>query len=877
MKFLRNLKARLHARSDSEHEQAGLRIVIVGAILAYMAVFHGAPNRWSSNDLAIVLTLTGFFTVAIGIFTAICIWPAANVPRRLLGMLADNAGATWYMAVAGEYGYSMLGVYLFVTFGNGFRFGRRYLFASQILCLVGYVGVITFAPFWQMHRTAGIGLLIALFVLPLYVATLLERIQEALSKAEEANLAKTSFLANMSHEMRTPLNGIVGLVDLLKVTPLSTQQGELVSLLRHSISVLRSLVDDVLDISKIEAGRLTLEVAPFDLHASINGLVQLLRPHTRSKGISLHAVVDPALEFRLKGDSHHLRQVLLNLLGNAIKFTERGEVSLTVSQKLETPEAVTARFEVKDTGIGIAPEALSKIFERFVQADQSTTRKYGGTGLGTTIAKQLVELMGGTIGVESTLGQGSTFWLELPFLKDAASDETALSAPALSDEDIGPAAGDEITLVMASGALAQVTSTLRAIGERYEIVTPMTPLGARVDALINSGIKIRAIVAACEIDQACSAFAVAAQRLHDKNVALVYIANGELSVVDKARVNSITGAFALEYPSARLLANAIHSVTVGDEQATSGTGDLSFVLKRQRLALKVLVAEDNPTNQKIICQLLESAGHHVILASDGEEALDLYELEQPDLAILDFNMPERSGIEVIQAIRTMEPANARMPALILSASVTTEARDRARKAGADEFMGKPFDAATLVAEIDRLGKRSERAKKNAAINPAAPLQERNPPAKPQRATVSSRPDLPSKASTRPRGTIAESDTALIDPARIAQLEDIGRDPSFLTELIRGFAGDVDGIIAKTRQAIATATIGDIPDLMHSLKGAAVGVGAGKLAGLAVDLETAPQSRSSQELSNKLEAISACYEATFACLNNYIQAGHPAPL
>ena len=877
MKFLRKLKARLHARSDSEHEQAGLRIVIVGAILAYMALFHGAPSHWSSNDLAIVWILSGFFAVAIGIFAAICVWPASNVPRRLLGMLADNAGATWYMAVAGEYGYSMLGVYLFVTFGNGFRYGRRYLFASQILCIAGYVGVIILAPFWQMHRTAGIGLLIALVVLPLYVATLLERIQDALSKAEEANLAKTSFLANMSHEMRTPLNGIVGLVDLIKVTPLSTQQGELVSLLRHSISVLKSLVDDVLDISKIEAGRLTLEVAPFDLHASINGLVQLLRPHARSKGISLHAVVDPALEFRLKGDSHHLRQVLLNLLGNAIKFTERGEVSLAVSQKLETPEAVTARFEVKDTGIGIAPEAISRIFERFVQADQSTTRKYGGTGLGTTIAKQLVELMGGTIGVESTLGQGSTFWLELPFLKDAGHHETATSAATASDEDIGPAAGDEITLVMASGGLAQITSTLRAIGERYEIVTPLMPLGARVDALVNSGIRIRAIVAACEIDQACSAFAVAAQRLHDKNVAFVYIANGELSVVDKARVNSITGAFALEYASARLLANAIHSVTVGNEQATSGAADLSIVLKRQRLALKVLVAEDNPTNQKIICQLLESAGHHVILASDGEEALDLYELEQPDLAILDFNMPERSGVEVIQAIRTMEPANARMPALILSASVTTEARDRAKKAGADEFMGKPFDAATLVAEIDRLGKRSERAKKGAAVDPPVPLREGMRPSNPRTSGASSRPDLPSKASRRPRGTIAESDTALIDPARIAQLEDIGRDPSFLTELIRGFAGDVDGIIAKTRQAIATATIGEIPDLMHTLKGAAVGVGARKLAALAVDLETAPESRSNQELANKLQAISACYEATSACLNNYIQAGHPASL
>ena len=183
-------------------------------------------------------------------------------------------------------------------------------------------------PFWQERRIAGIGLLIALIVLPLYVSTLLKRIQEARERAEEANLAKTTFLANMSHEIRTPLNGIVGVVDLFKTTDLSAQQAELVQLLRHSVTVLRSLVDDVLDISKIESGRLAIEVTSFDLYATINGLVHLLRPHAQSKGLVLHATVDPELDYRLRGDSHHLRQILLNLLGNAIKFTERGEVSL---------------------------------------------------------------------------------------------------------------------------------------------------------------------------------------------------------------------------------------------------------------------------------------------------------------------------------------------------------------------------------------------------------------------------------------------------------------------------------------------------------------------------------------------------------------------
>jgi len=876
--LLRGLKARLHARPDSEHEQAGLRIAIVGLILAYMALFHGAPSRWSTTDLTIVLTLTGFFTVAVGIFVAICVWPASNVPRRLLGMIADNAGATWYMAMAGEYGYSMLGVFLFVTFGNGFRYGRRYLFGSQALCLAGFIGVIAFVPFWQAHRTAGIGLLIALVVLPYYVATLLERIQDALAKAEEANLAKTSFLANMSHEMRTPLNGVVGVVDLLRMTPLSTQQGEMVSLLRHSITVLRSLVDDVLDISKIEAGRLTLEAAPFDLHVSINGLMQLLNPHANSKGLALHAVVDPALEYRLKGDSHHLRQILLNLLGNAIKFTERGEVTLAVSQVRESGEGTIVRFEVKDSGIGIAPEALSKIFERFVQADQSTTRKYGGTGLGTTIAKQLAELMGGTIGVESTLGQGSTFWVELPFLKDTSVVETTIptSSEVERDQPLPGSRDTGVTVVLASAALAQVTATLRELGEPYEIVTPLSPLGIRLDELIRSNVTIRAIVAACDIDQACSAFAAAAQRLPDKNVAYIYVATGDLSVVDKARVNSIKGAFAMQDATPRLISNAIHAATAGNEEGRSGAGDLAFELKRDRTSLKVLVAEDNPTNQRIICQLLESAGHEVILAADGEEALDLYELEEPDLAILDFNMPQRSGIEVVQAIRMMEAPGTRMPTLILSASVTTEARDRAKRAGADQFVGKPFDAASLISEVDRLGKRTHRATRNAAANPDTA----NPKtAQVSRASAGNSPAYSgsrTRASNRAGVAITDSEKELLDPARLAQLEDIARDPSFLTELIHGFIGDVNTILAGTRQCVSTGKTSDIPDLMHSLKGAAVGVGATRLAALAVDLESSGETLSTAGLESKLESILTCFDATSASLKKYLQSNHQVP-
>jgi two-component system sensor histidine kinase RpfC len=857
MKAFANLRRRLSGREDSEHEQAALRIIIVGLILAYMALFHGAPTDWSPVELTLVVGLTGFFLVALAIFAAIVIWPGKNLPRRLIGMLADNGGATWYMCLAGEYGFSMIGVFLFVTFGNGFRYGRRYLFASQFLCLVGFCSVLAFVPYWSRHRAAGIGLLIALIVLPLYISTLLKRIQEARAKAEEANVAKTSFLANMSHEMRTPLNGIVGVVDLLRTTALSPSQVELVALLRHSISVLRSLVDDVLDITKIEAGRLTIEVTSFDLHASINGLVQLMRPHAQAKGLVLNAMIDPALEYRLRGDPHHLRQILLNLLGNAIKFTESGEVKLAVSLSRETEVAVTARFEVTDTGIGIAPEAVQRIFERFVQADQSTTRKYGGTGLGTTIAKQLTELMGGNIGVESTLGKGSTFWLELPLLKDI---DEALPLPARELRQPERAS----TIVVAAAGCDDVQANLRAIGETSQVVMA-SALPAILDDYRMEGVAPRAVVAACPIDLACNAFNAVLSRLPEARVALIYVANGELSIIDKTRVTSLNGAFALDYATPRLLRNAIHASVAGLD-ANDGNVDLPAILQRKRASLRILVADDNATNQRIIRQLLESAGHEVVVASDGEEALDRYEAEDPDLGIFDFNMPHRSGVEVIQAIRAMEPPGTRMPAMILSASVTVEARNRATRAGADEFVGKPFDAASLLQQIDRLSRqvgessstrrplaRSLRIAVDNVTKPVAARNAREP-----------------RASER-EDAIEREDAMgeLVDGDRLAQLEDIAQSASFLSELIEGFASDVEDILARAeRSALDHRSIGD---LMHALKGAAVGVGATKLALLARQFEDDAHGLSPAEMTARTAQVRECFGETLARLRRHVNS------
>jgi two-component system sensor histidine kinase RpfC len=260
-------------------------------------------------------------------------------------------------------------------------------------------------------------------------------------------------------------------------------------------------------------------------------------------------------------------------------------------------------------------------------------------------------------------------------------------------------------------------------------------------------------------------------------------------------------------------------------------------------------------------QLLESAGHVVVLAGDGEQALDLYESEAPDLAILDFNMPQRTGVEVIQAVRMMEPAGTRMPTIVLSASVTPEARERAKAAGADEFIGKPFDAGQLVREIDRLGKATPAGKSNRRRGTVpAQFVERSTSAR----------VVPIERAAAFKGNTAGT---LVDQARLAQLEDIARDPSFLAELIGGFMSDVEMILRRTDEALAQDDVAAIPDLMHSLKGAAVGVGATRLAALAAEIDRSAPSAAAAEVKAGVPAVKACFAETSAHLNEFLHAHH----
>ncbi|MEJ2609676.1 MAG: ATP-binding protein, partial [Candidatus Thiodiazotropha sp.] len=412
--LLWQIRARFENRPDTEHEQALMRVLVLLLVLLYLSsasLFNEASIATLHGQIILSLSLI----IALAVVAEIAIKPGISITRRVLCMIGDVSVISYLLFYYGEFMTPLYVVYLWVSSGYGLRYGSRYLVACTALATFGFFLVLTYSEDWHSDSTTGWGLWIGLIVLPMYFASLLAKVSSALAAAKAANQAKSRFLANMSHEIRTPINGMIGLLDLLSLTPLMEKQRSLIFDARSSAATLLHLIENVLDISKIEAGRITLARTSFDLHALINGIMGLFEYAAANKKLLLRRRIDPATPYYLFGDELHLRQVLMNMVGNAIKFTEKGYVELRVSTVQVESGWVRLKIDVTDTGIGISEQAQTYIFEPFSQEDERITRRFGGTGLGMSIAKQLIDLMGGELSVSSVVGQGSCFSLELDF------------------------------------------------------------------------------------------------------------------------------------------------------------------------------------------------------------------------------------------------------------------------------------------------------------------------------------------------------------------------------------------------------------------------------------------------------------------------------
>ncbi len=401
-------------RADTEHEQALVRLVIASLILAYLWGLHQFSDSRTDPDWLMTLVMLAETVVGITLVALIALRPGISHPRRLAGMLADYGTLTALMVLSPEALAPLYVLILWVTIGNGLRYGGRYLLLASVLATSSFLFVFLRTDYWSQQPYLAFGLLVGLVAIPIYMASLLRALNEAIAQAGRANAAKSRFLATMSHEFRSPLNGIIGMSELLHGTRMGAEQREYAEVIQTSAQTLLLLVDDVLDISAIEAGKLLRKDADFNLHELIERLNKMLHQHAVNKGLVLRTRIDDDVPVRLHGDGAHLTQILLNLMHNAVKFTEQGSVSLQVQLISSEASRLRLRFSVRDTGIGISAEDKDRIFQAFEQVDSGPTRRFGGTGLGTTIAKTLTQLLEGQIGLEDNPGGGSHFWAEIP-------------------------------------------------------------------------------------------------------------------------------------------------------------------------------------------------------------------------------------------------------------------------------------------------------------------------------------------------------------------------------------------------------------------------------------------------------------------------------
>ncbi|PID40887.1 MAG: hypothetical protein CR984_00895 [Proteobacteria bacterium] len=658
----------------------------------------------------------------------------------------------------------------------------------------------------------------------------MDRTQSLADKAQSASRAKSDFLAKMSHELRTPLNGIIGMTEVALSTALDDNQRQIIEVIgRESLSLLRQ-INDVLDFSKIESGKLELEHIEFDFRDLMDEVGQGLAFQAGEKGLELNVFVDPSVPEILMGDPVRLRQVLINLSGNAVKFTHEGQIFIEAVPQSDGDGRVRIRFAVTDTGIGIAPEKLDQVFSSFTQADDSITRRYGGTGLGTTISKQLVELMGGRIGIESRIGKGSTFWFtadfglgrnRLPAAKTAVDEDRRKMVLVVDDNPTFTRIMDAYLgqLGMSVVTAADNRSAMALIEDRIENDLPIDAVITKDDAPGINGLELKANLSgmAAPVHIPVILISNLKQQIRQNDAGF----DGVLSKpVGIKRLESTFGRIFGQHDD-------------GTDAVAAGAGETGEQDAGRRSG-HVLVADDYQTNQQVAFMHLTAAGISVDLADNGLQAVEACRKKQYDLILMDIQMPELNGFDATGAIRALEAESGkpRTPVVALTANAMKGDEQRCLDAGMDGYLTKPIRRAQLIETVDRwISGRTTDTK--------APPQNEN-------ATVVSEPKIE---------MVMDTETAV---------DEFG-DAEIVKRVAQKLIGNVSGQLGTIRKSIAGRDRDRIRREAHAIKGSAATMEAIALSHTAAHLEKISPEKPMREL----EAGCAALEEQFNRFREFI--------